>query len=193
MKNILSIFLLLTSISSVAQEDTTKARFLHITTEFGVSRLTYTPQNEPHFYRSSLRVNPFIGYFFNDRWSAGLTGSYGYVKSNYDFQDPAYGIGGFVQYLLPLKPKSESPFMKRFYGLGRFSYHRTNYYLGWDNRQFTQVTSTQLVENALFFDVGLSVRIFKQLYFQNFFRYDLFLQRSQHITHRAGLSYHFHR
>jgi len=193
MKKILLFLIVFFLANHLSAQDTTSNKLIFFGAEMGVLNIKYTPPNEPTQRLLTVRASPFIGCFFNNKWSAGFSGSYRFMKgdSYFRIQNPTYGMGVYVQYLHRLKPKSTNTFMRRFLGLGRVVYHRTNYYLGWENKEFTHLVSDRLTENALFFDVGLSVRIFKQFYLENFIRYDLFFQRSHLLTYRNGISYHF--
>jgi len=140
------------------------------------------PNTEDKYHDFAMRLNPYTGYAIHKDIFVGVSGSVEFVNSTYAPQEPAYGLGGFTQYLLPVKLEKRFTERNRLVFLSRIIYLRTNYYLG--EGKFVKIINGNLTEDMLGIDVGLNIRLFKQFYFQQFFRHDIFFGRNKVFTHR---------
>ena len=50
----------------------------------------------------SFRINPGIGYQFNNSWTAGIEGGYNYYKTDSATNQKVYSVGAFLRYSMPI-------------------------------------------------------------------------------------------
>lgn len=181
-----------------SQEEINKKQLL-LGTEFGFSSLFMrNPSTEEVSRNFSMRWNPYLGFFFTQRLALGATGTYEFTRGNVFLHEPAYGVGAFVEYLLPLRSeeRNKQKTMDRLALVFRGMYLRTNFYL--DSDLIVQTNTRQLENHMGVFDFGLNYRILNQLYLQLVLRNDIFITPQEQIIHgfnlrnrRFAIEYHF--
>ncbi len=155
----------------------------------GLIIISKFPDTGEKYHDFAMRLNPYFGYALFKDFFVGATGSVEFVNSSYAPQEPAYGLGGFAQYLLPIKLERRFTQRDRLVFVSRIIYLKTNYYLG--EGKFVKIVNGDLQEDMLGIDFGLNIRLFKQFYLQQFFRHDIFFGRNKVFTHRLGFEYYF--
>mgnify|MGYP003577403901 CR=1 FL=1 len=70
---------------------------------FSKTKNTRSADGYPYYYtkETTLAINPFVGYQFDENWTAGATGTINFSEENYNTyksKNKFYGVGPFVRY-----------------------------------------------------------------------------------------------